>query len=129
MDRTVIKRLLVILILSSSIPIFLLGCGTATEGISTIPPVPSGNSITLAWRAPDRNSDGSSLTDLAGFRVYYGLRSGIYTNMIVVRGETSCSIGELPGEVTLHLVVTAFDNSGNESNFPEEVKTDLPALM
>lgn len=129
MNRTVIKRLLVILILSSSLPIFLLGCGTAIEGISSIPPVPSGNSITLAWQAPDTNSDGSRLTDLAGFMVYYGLRSGIYTNMRVVKGETSCRIDELPGEVTLHLIVTAFDTSGNESDFPEEVKTDLPALM
>jgi hypothetical protein len=115
-------------ILSLSLSPYLFGCGTTISGTSGIPPVPSGNRITLTWQAPDKNSDGSDLVDLAGFRVYYGLNSGIYSDMRIVRGETTCTIDQLPGETSLYLAVTAFDTSGNESNFSEELETFLPAL-
>jgi hypothetical protein len=128
MDRTVTRRLLVILFLSYSLSLLLPGCGTAIEGISGIPPVPSGNSITLAWQAPVTNDDGSQLKDLAGYKVYYGLSSGIYTDIKVVRGETTCRIDDLPGETMIYLAVSAFDTSRNESRLSTELETYLPAL-
>ena len=73
MNRTIIRRVLVVLFLSYGLSLFLLGCGATIDGFSGIPPIPSGNSVTLQWRAPDTNSDGSDLTDLAGYRIYYGL--------------------------------------------------------
>lgn len=33
---------------------------------------PGENSATLRWTAPTQNTDGSALTDLAGYRIYYG---------------------------------------------------------
>ncbi len=32
--------------------------------------------ITLAWDAPTTNTDGTPLTDLAGYKIYYGPTSG-----------------------------------------------------
>ncbi len=38
--------------------------------------------INLSWDAPTINSDGSPLTDLAGYKVYYGTSSYIYTHSV-----------------------------------------------
>ena len=124
MNRNAIFRLSLLLTLSFSFLPLLYSCDT-TAGI---PRVPSGNSITLAWQAPDKNSDDSELVDLAGFNVYYGLNSGSYTNIKVVKGETTCRIDDLPGETTLYLTVTTFDTSRNESVLSDEMETYLPPL-
>ena len=34
--------------------------------------------ISLSWTAPTQNEDGSPLTDLAGYKIYYGQASGQY---------------------------------------------------
>jgi hypothetical protein len=124
MNRKAISRLLLLSIMSLSFSAALYGCGT-TIGISR---VPSGNTITLTWQAPDLNSDNSELVDLAGFKVYYGLSSGGYTNVKIVKGENTCRIDDLPGETTLYLAMTAFDTSRNESVLSDELETYLPPL-
>ena len=42
---------------------------------------------TLAWDPPTTNADGSPLTDLAGYKIYYVTTSGNYTNSITVTGH------------------------------------------
>ena len=128
MSRTVIKRVLIMLLLSYGSFPFLFGCGTAPEGGSGIDHGSAGNSITLTWQAPQRNIDGSLLNDLAGYKVYYGFQSGSYTGMRFVKDQTICVIDDLPGDTTLHLAVTTFDKSGHESDFSEELQTYLPPL-
>jgi len=128
MDRIAFQKLLVLLFLSYGLFFLVPACGTAIEGVPGSPPAPSGNSITLTWQAPDTNSDGSELKDLAGFNVYYGLSPKNYTDLKVVRGETTCTIDGLPGDVTLYIMVTAFDTSRNESAPSAELETYLPAL-
>ena len=39
-------------------------------------------SISLTWTAPTQNDDGSALTDLAGFKLYYGTSPGNYTKQV-----------------------------------------------
>ncbi len=105
----------------TSISILLYGCG----GIETpAVEVPTG-SVTLAWEAPTINEDGSPITDLAGYRVYYGETSQAYTDVVNVGNSTGASIGGLPIGKTLYFSVTAFDISGNESTFSSEVSTIL----
>jgi hypothetical protein len=41
-------------------------------------------SATITWTAPTTNTDGSPLTDLNGYRVYYGLSVSALTNMVDV---------------------------------------------
>jgi hypothetical protein len=43
-------------------------------GPTTPPPSASGSagSATLSWDAPTTNTNGTALTDLAGYRIYYG---------------------------------------------------------
>jgi hypothetical protein len=43
---------------------------------------------TLSWAAPTENTDGSSVTDLAGYRIYYGTSPSDMTQSIYVAGAT-----------------------------------------
>ncbi len=42
----------------------------------------SAGDATLSWDPPTTNADGTPLTDLAGYRIYYGTSSGSYSQNI-----------------------------------------------
>ncbi len=89
-------------------------------------PVPSGDrSLVLAWEAPRTNEDGSPLTDLAGYRIYYGSRPGHYTAAVAVDDPAALShrLESLaPG--TYYVVVKAVNSAGAQSiASPEASKT------
>ena len=67
----------------------------------------------------------NSEPDLAGYRIYYGLRSGDYPHVIDVGNNTSWLINDLTSGNTYFFAVTAYDISGNESDFSEEVSIYL----
>ena len=51
----------------------------------TVSVVQTGNgSVTLSWAPPTQNTDGTPLTDLAGYAFYYGTASGNYSSRIEV---------------------------------------------
>lgn len=52
---------------------------------------PSSKSITLSWTRPTENSDGTSLTDLAGYTLHYGTSSEDYTGSIQITSATQTS--------------------------------------
>jgi hypothetical protein len=62
--------------------------------------------------------------DLAGYKVYVGTTSGVYTRTIDAGKVTSYAI-TLPKGVTYFFSVTAYDNSGNESGHSGEVSRSL----
>lgn len=103
---------------------FVCGCGGSTSGAFTTNNGGEGT-VTLAWQEPATNEDGSSITDLAGYRVYYGEIPGDYNNVITLGNYSSCSISNLPQGVDIYFVVTAFDSYGNESSFSNEVSAVL----
>ncbi|MEM1173864.1 MAG: putative Ig domain-containing protein [Pseudomonadota bacterium] len=73
-------------------------------------------SATVSWVAPTEYEDGSPLTDLAGFRVYWGTSAGNYPNSVTVNnpGQTNVVIENLsPGNY--EFVTTAFNEAGVES--------------
>jgi Divergent InlB B-repeat domain/Fibronectin type III domain len=78
-------------------------------------------SATVFWDAPTENADGTTLSDLEGYRVYYGTSSRNYSQSIDVRNVTAYIISDLVSEVTYYFAVTAYDTSGNESDFSNEV--------
>jgi len=80
------------------------------------------SSATLSWTIPSTNEDGTPLTDLAGFRVYYGTRTGNYTETTTVDnpGVSSLVVDNLSIDSTYFFVMTAFDASGNESKLSNE---------
>ncbi len=79
----------------------------------------------LIWDAPTTNEDGSTLTDLAGYRVHYGTTSGNYPDHIDVGNVTTYSILSLPAG-TYYFVVTASNTSGVESVNSNQVIKVVP---
>lgn len=98
----------------------------------------SAGTAMLSWNPPTQNMDGTPLTDLAGYKIYWGTESGNYTNNINVsrcvgcstplgtEKEFECVAGFSPG-VTYYFAATAYDTSGNESPFSNEVIKTMPA--
>lgn len=82
------------------------------------------NHATLSWAAPTTNADGTALTDLAGFSIYYGPSSGYYTNVVDVGNVTSYTLEDLPPG-TLFITVTAYDTDGNESDYSNEMSKEI----
>lgn len=79
------------------------------------------NTATLTWTAPTQNTDGTPLTDLAGFKVHYGATSGSYsvTNDYPDPNQTTAVIAPLtPG--MWFFVATAYNAIGTESDFSNE---------
>ena len=78
------------------------------------------SSVTLNWTPPTTNTDGTPLTDLAGYKLYYGTSSGNYGSPIDVNNVTTYTISNLTVG-SYYFVVTAYDLSGNESDYSNEV--------
>src|SRR3972149_4719257 len=83
----------------------------------------------LTWDAPTTNVDGSPLTDLKSFKIYYSQASGVYTDTDSkdVGNVTTINIQQTFGQLkgTYYFVATAIDDSLNESPFSNEVSANL----
>lgn len=80
----------------------------------------------LRWRAPTQNVDGSPLTDLAGFVVYWGSQSRSYGSSFAINDPdaTRWEADIAPG--TYYFALTAVDGDGNESGYSNEVRKTIP---
>ena len=83
-------------------------------------------SKTLRWQAPTQNVDGSPLTDLAGFVVYWGTQSRNYTGSYTINspGITRWDVTVSPG--SYYFALTAVDSDGNESRYSNQVLKTIP---
>jgi hypothetical protein len=70
--------------------------------------------VTLTW---EPNAE----PDLAGYRIYYGTSSGIYPNDIDVYNSTTYTILDLEEDQTYYFSASAYNYSGDESGFSNEV--------
>lgn len=84
-------------------------------------PIAFAGEAILTWDPPTTNTDGSSLTDLGGYMVYYGPTSGLYENITDVGNVTTWNVTNLTEGRIFYFAVTAYDISGNESGFSNEV--------
>ena len=83
--------------------------------------VTAAGTISLAWDAPTTNADGSPLTDLAGYKIYYGTAAGTYDHSIPVGNVTTYPLTGLTQGQSYYLAVTTIDTSNNESGYSNEV--------
>lgn len=81
--------------------------------------------LILTWDTPTSNEDGSPLTDLAGYKLYYGTSSGVYGMVLDIGNSITYTISDLEEGKTYYCAVTAYDSGGNESNFSNEVSKTL----
>ena len=102
------------------------GCGGAGSGdtSSAAGPSPGSSSgnVTLSWIPPTENVDGSYLTDLAGYNIYYGIKQGEYGNRINISnpGIATYVVTNLSPN-TYYFVATSFNTSGVESPYSSVV--------
>jgi hypothetical protein len=83
-------------------------------------------STTVSWTAPTQNDDGTPLTDLTGYKIYYGTSSRNYSNEIPINnpGITTYVIDNLtPG--TYFISATAVNSSDVESDYSGEAVVTL----
>jgi hypothetical protein len=66
--------------------------------------------------------DSTPLTDLAGFKIYYGTSSGYYTQSININNTatTTYQVDNLTDGTTYYFSVTAYDTLNNESGYSNE---------
>jgi hypothetical protein len=83
---------------------------------------------TLSWDPPTTNADGTPLTDLAGYKVYYGTVSGSYSQNINVGNITTYTVADL-NNGTYYFAVTAYNTSGNESEYSNEVSKTIQPIQ
>jgi hypothetical protein len=89
----------------------------------TVTPAATG-SIALAWDAATTYSDGSPITDLAGYKLYYGTTAGSYTSSVDVGNVTTYTLTQLPAG-TYYVVVTVRNTSGSESPHSNQVSKTI----
>jgi fibronectin type 3 domain-containing protein len=87
---------------------------------ATVPAAAAGFFETIAWSAPTANTDGSTLKDLAGYKVYVGTSSRKYSSVHSAGNVTQYTVGPLAAG-TYYFCVTSCDSSGNESPYSTEV--------
>jgi hypothetical protein len=85
--------------------------------------------LQLSWERPTTKTDGTFLTDIAGYKLYYGLTGRTYDFIKTVRNHTTYAISGLEQGRTYYVTVTAYDASGNESSFSKEVNVTVPPMV
>ena len=87
----------------------------------------STGSVTLSWTPPTENDDGTTLVDLAGYKVYWGTSSGTYPNSVTIANPSVTTfVVENLGPGTYEFVATAFNTSGVESTFSNTATKIVP---
>lgn len=106
-SRTLANRILAILVLS------VLRFSVFASG-----PTPTGV-LMLAW-------DPSADPTVAGYRLYLGTESQVYTNVVDIGSQTTATVSSLAAGVTYYFAVTAYDLGGLESAFSGELSYTAP---
>ena len=74
-------------------------------------------SATLSWNPPTQNTDGSALTDLAGYKIYYGKSSTNLDKVVTIAsaGVTRYVVENLTS-ATWYFSMTSYNSTGIESS-------------
>ena len=102
---------------SDALPPFSVNVSPADQATS---------SVTVSWARPTKNADGSNLTDLAGYRLYYGTVSGRYDQFLAIPNAdvTSVAVENLVS-ARWYFAVRAYNADGVESDFSTEVSKTI----
>ncbi len=101
----------------ASIRSFFLGIILAASPVSSFATA----NVILGW-----NSIANPI--VAGYNIYYGGASGVYTNVINAGSNTSVTISNLINGVTYYFASTTYSAAGAVSAFSSEVSYTVPAV-
>jgi hypothetical protein len=103
---------------SISVPVTFRVTSGSPTGPTATSTSGSVGTVTLSW-------DPSTATNLAGYKVYKGTASGVYSSPITVGNVTSYTISNLGIGSTYYFAVTEYNTSGLESGFSNEVSKSI----
>jgi hypothetical protein len=100
---------------TASMPAFSIAVNQSASG-----------SATLSWIPPTQNADGSALTNLAGYRIYYGTNSSVLNMSVQVSnpGISTYVISNLP-PATWYFTIKAYNSVNVESDFSKQVSKKI----
>ena len=101
--------------------------GSSTSGSTTSPPTSgASSSVTFSWVPPTDNSNGTPLTNLAGYKIHYGKSSQDYTEVVALNNPSlnRYVLDSLPSG-TYYFAITAYNSAGVESALSGEISTTL----
>ena len=115
--------------LCASVLALATGCGGGSGGDGGAGG--GGNPVTgsakLSWTAPTTRTDGSPLTDLAGYLVYVDRAAPVdRLNASVTSAGLEAGVVLRVAAGTSFVAVTAVDGEGNESLFSNELTVNVP---
>ncbi len=101
--------------------------------IDPIPPVTpvqpaQAKQAQLSWVAPSEREDASPilLSEIAGYRIYFGTKQGSYNNTIEISDSTAMSyVFTKLTTGTYYIVLTTYDTDGRESQYSTEVMVSV----
>ena len=121
-------RLAGVLVLAVSV---LGGCHQDPTGVTTVSAGTSATNkstgtATLSWQAPTTNTDGEALTDLAGYRIYYGTNVSDLTASIPLTGVgLQTYVIDNLGPGTWYFAIKAVTSTGVESALSDVVSKTI----
>lgn len=98
-------------------------CKTPVLSLATAPDPPP-MTATLSWSASTQNTDGSQLTNLAGYRVYYGTSPNSLTQSVQLGNVTTYVVQSLTAG-TWYFAVSAYTTGNLESDRSNVVSKTL----
>jgi hypothetical protein len=110
----------------------LAGCddqSSSSPGLGSAPSNAPPNAVgmaTLSWEAPTTNTSGAPLTNLSGYRIYYGTDKSDLTQTISLNtvGMQTYAIDNL-GAGTWYFAIKAVTNTGVESALSDIVSKTI----
>ncbi len=105
---------------STPLPAFSITVNNSVTSTST-------GSATLTWTAPTENTNGTALTDLVGYRIYYGTSPASLSHVVELSspGETSYTIGDLAAGIW-YFAAAAYTSVGTQSALSSIVSKSIP---
>lgn len=111
----------------------LPGCGgssetpTATPPPTPAPPPAATYAATVTWSVPQLNTDGTPLTDVSGYRIYYGTSPASFSQSVLVSdaGVTSAEVSGLASG-TYYFALTTINSAGVASVLSNAASKSFP---
>jgi hypothetical protein len=116
------RALLIALLLSMTAS----GCNGGGSSPTEQPVDSATSKVTLEWAPPSTNEDGSALTDLAGYKVYYGQEAYNLDQVLDLR-SAAISSAEVQGleRGVWYFAIASYNAAGVESAKSGVVSTQL----
>ena len=111
---------------SQSAPVSSSSSSPPVNSEAPPPPAATVGAATLSWTAPDQNTDGSPLTNLAGYRIYYGTGANDLDQVISISnvGITAYVVDDLTAG-TYYFSIRAYTSAGTESSLSNVVSDTI----